>query len=287
MKQPAKATFKLQSLQGRDKWFKAVFYGTNGAGKTELAGTAADVPDMQDVFIISAEKGLMTLDETDRIEHKEHIFNVDVDSISEVETIRKWLIAHCVAREADDEDALRELEVVIGFRVAAEDHPAKRFRCVVIDTLTEVQAFAMTQTLGISNNLAFDAEIPDSEWSHYNKILNRMQMLMRAFRDLHMHTIFLVQEDFKQDQTKKMLYSPALMGKMGQRIQGFADVCGRIEMVPGEKSGVWVRRLWIQPVDKNAAKSRFGKFKNTHIDDASLPRILAALTTGKELLVDS
>ena len=279
----AKIPFKIMSLQKRDRWFKGVFYGCHGAGKTELGASAVDVPDMCDVFCISAEKGIMTVDETDRIINKDDFFEIPVDDIETCEAVRKWLIAHCMYRDQNDEEKLRGLEERLGFRQPEDTHPARRFRTVMIDTLTEIQQFAMTKTLGISNTLAFDADIPDSEWSHYNKILNRMGMLMRAFRDLPMHVIFLCQEDYKQDQTKKLLYSPMLMGKMGGCVQGYVDVCGRLELVKGSK-GEDIRRLWIQPIDKNNAKNRFGKFKDPYIDDATMPRILSALTTGKSLV---
>lgn len=225
----------------------------------------------------------MTISETNRITNKDALFTVDFDDIATAELIRQWLVMHCKLRDADDEVGLKRLEAKIGFENTG---PAKRFRTVIVDSLTEVQAFAMTQILGITNALAFDADIPDSEWAHYNKVLNRLQMFMRAFRDLPMHVIFICQEDFKQDQTKKLLYSPMLMGKMGGRVSGYVDICGRLEMIKDAKNND-VRRLWIQPVDKNSAKNRFGKFKDPYIDDATLPKILAAITTGKSLLTPS
>lgn len=238
---------------------------------------------MCDVISIAAEKGNMTIEETDRITNKGAFYEIPVDNIETLERVRQWLVAHCKYRDLDDEANLQRLEVEIGFRQLGETHRARRFRTCVLDTITEIQAFAMSKTKGISNTLAFDADIPDSDWPTFNKILERMQMLMRAFRDLPMHCIFLLQEDFKQDATKKLMYKPMLLGKMGERVPGYVDLCGRLELGKDGRNED-VRRLWIQPIDKNTAKNRFGKFKDPYIDDPKLATLLASLVSGRSLL---
>lgn len=252
-------------------------YGDSGMGKTEFSGSAVDVPSMSDVFMISAEKGQLTIAETPRIINKDRLFMVDVDDIGTCEQIRKWLIAHCKFRDEKNYDALMKIETQIGFREEGDTTtPPRIFKTVIIDSLTEIQAFAMYKTLGMSNNIALDAELPDSEWSHYNKILNRMQLLARAFRDLPMHVIYVAQQSFVQDETKAKFYQPMLMGQMGKRIQGFVDILGYLTVVDGDK-GSRIRRLWIQPVGKFQAKNRMSKFQGNYIDDPSMTKIVDAI----------
>lgn len=223
---------------------------------------------MCDVFMINAEKGEMTIERTRRIKNKGALFPVGVDDIQTCEQIKQWLQAHCVARDANDETRLKDLEQKVGYD---NPGPARRFRTVIIDTVTEIQAFAMYQTLGINSNLALDASLPDQEWSHYNKILNRMEMFCRAFRDIPMHVIFLCQEDFIQDETKKRVYAPMLLGKMAKRIQGYVDVVGNLVMSKGDK-GADVWSLILRPVDRHAAKNR-AALTESHIEDPTLPKI--------------
>lgn len=274
----AKTLFQITSLEATKTWLKCLVFGMHGAGKTEFAGTSADVADMQNIFIVNAEKGHLTIMETDRIFNKDKIFLANCDTIDQVEQMRQWLIAHCRYRDEGNVEKLLSLSEQTGMPLN-EDGSPKVFRTVVIDSLTEIQVFAMNKTLGMNNNMSLTADIPDSEWAHYNKILNRMGILMRAFRDLPMHVIFLAQEDFKQDETKKFHYQPMLMGQMAQRVSGFVDLAGFLTVETGDQ-GKSVRRLTIQPQNRVKAKNRMASFKKPYIDDPHMVNIAKELGIG-------
>lgn len=282
---PAKAVakvqpppFRLSSLQSRQRYWKMLFFGKHGIGKTELMGSAVDVPGMQDLFIVSAEKGEMTLEDTPRIKQKDKIFTAIANNIGEVSAMKDWLVAHCKYRDESNEAGLKKLEQMVG--MDSGDGPARKFYSVGIDTLSEIQAFATYQAKGYGNEIAIDATLSKTEWDHFNQILDRMQILMRAYRDLPMHVFFLAQESYVQDESKKMIYSPALQGQMARKVQGFVDIVGYLDM--GElvvgNSTKKVRRLWLQPQpgSRFAAKSRKSSFKEDFLDDPTLSSMMAA-----------
>lgn len=295
LEEAKKPAFEVTTLQNRKRWLKALYYGKNGAGKTELAGTCADVEDMSDVFVVNAEKGELTLEQTDRIQHKERIFVANCNTITEVEQMKLWLISHCIWRDyaeqqrvikklavcdpldlVKEEETLKKLESAIGFENPGR---AKRFRTCVVDSLTELQAFSMYKILGIGNTMAFDANMPDREWSHFNKILANVQVMARAFRDLQMNVILLCQENRTQDDTKKFIYGPMLEGQMAKRIMGFVDQVGYITIVRDDK-GVEQRHLIVQPGYGFEAKNRAGIFKGKSFVDPYMPDIMKAIGWG-------
>lgn len=274
---PVAPKFTVSTLQNRKRWFKGLFYGENGVGKTELAGTCADVPDMSDVFIVSAEKGEVTLEQTDRILRKDNIFQAPCDTVAEVELMRQWLIAHCLYRDQGNVDALKNLERAVGIE---NDGPPKLFRTCIVDTLTEVQAFAMYKILGLSNAMKFDAEMPDREWSHFNKILANVQIMARAFRDLNMHVILLCQAQRTTDDNKKPIFGPSLEGQMAKRIMGFVDMVGYLTVVRDSETQKDIRHLIVQPGYGYQAKNRFSSYKGNSFSDPSMSKIVQAIGWG-------
>ena len=278
---PLPPAFILSSLQTRHKWIKLLVYGAHGAGKTELCGSSVDVPAMCDVFMLSAEKGEMTIEETPRIKNKGGLFTVQVDNVSQVSKVRDWLVAHCMYRDANNEEGLKKLERAVGYDI---EGPAKRFHTVIVDSITEIQAFTMYNILGMKAEHSLDAQIPDQEWPHYNQILNRTQLMMRSFRDLPMHVLMICQRQYTQDETKKMHYAPQLLGQSSEKVQGFVDIVGFLQKIPAADSTTDdTHRLWVQPVGKFAAKNRKASFEEDYFDNPTMLQICKGLglTTQK------
>src|SRR6476660_5334933 len=73
--QASTGAFRIGNLKDpqRNRWLKALVYGSPGAGKTTLFGSAADVPEMCDVLYISAEAGEEALIDNDRIQNADGI----------------------------------------------------------------------------------------------------------------------------------------------------------------------------------------------------------------------
>lgn len=233
------------------------------------------------MFIVSAEKGDLTLEETPRIKNKAGLFPIAVDNLTQVEKTKQWLLAHCRYRDENNEQKLKDLEKAVGYDV---DAPARKFYSCGIDTVTELQAFATYLAKGYGLDIALDADLTKTEWDHFNSILDRMQIMMRAYRDLSMHIIFLAQEQFMQDENKRMIMSPALQGQMARRVQGFVDIVGYLVKIKktteqGQPTEEVIHRLWLQPPanGKFAAKNRVGSFGGSYIDNPSMPTIVSTL----------
>lgn len=268
--------FRLQSNAQRrlTRYLKALIYGNYGVGKTYFAATAAEVPDMNDVLLISAESGDLTLEGEKKFES---ITMVTVGSFKQFGDIHEFLVQHCKAREAGDTQKLKELQARFAYDddTSADDiEEPLRFRTVIIDSLTEIEALCMNQLLGISDSTRIDEETQNAEWTHFRSNHSQILRLIRQFRDLPMHVIFTASEQFIQDESKKMKYTPDMTGKLSKKIQGFMDMVGYyVRTVEGEKE---VRKLYVVPSaqGKFDAKHRYSRFKKTHFIDPSVGSIL-------------
>ncbi len=268
---PKPPPFRLQALSEADQYWKILIYGAHGMGKTLLAGTCVDVEFMRNVFMISAEKGHLSIKESETIEHKDDLFIAIPNTVADVSKMKDWLVAHCRYRDEGNNEMLVKIQKTIGID---SDEP-RIFNTCIIDSVSEVQAFSIYQAKGYSANIALDADLMKTEWDHYNQILDRIQILMRAFRDLPIHVIFLCQEQWVQDESKKFNFAPALQGQMSRRVQGFVDVVGYL-CQREDSDGKSVRRVFVQPVGKFAAKNRKGSFKGSHFDNPTIPMIMEA-----------
>jgi len=263
-----------------------MFYGPHGSGKTLLAGTAADAPGMGDVIVIDAEGGKDTLHDSDRIEHKDRITVVRVQDYESVAHVHDWLKAHCKARDANDELLLKKLESVhTGVPVAEIEQPRK-YRTVVLDSLSEIEGYSTYKVLGIDTDDLFQDDMPVSGWPEFRKNLESVKLMCRAFRDLPMHKIFTASESYKQDQTKRMNYQPFLTGQLATSVIGMMSMVGYL-VVDAPKMGKnsvmedAPRRLFVQPVTGMGpffkAKNRYSKFKGAFFDDPNMTEIMEAI----------
>src|SRR5690606_20279669 len=140
------APFQITSLQNRDRWFKALIYGAHGSGKTQLAASSVDVDFMNDVLMISAESGEETLYDNPYIENIDRIYTIKVTKFMQVAQIQEFLRAYCSARDRNDVPTMRKLWLQAS-GIDAPEPP--RFRTVIIDSLTEVEAYCVYQLLNI------------------------------------------------------------------------------------------------------------------------------------------
>lgn len=266
-----KPAFKIESAVDKTRYLKMLVYAGYGVGKTLLAGTSADVPQMQDVFMISAEAGDLTLNRYDNIDV------VVAKSFDDVARIQEFLKRHCKWRDSDaDEDIQRLIEEEQKFRDEDIEEP-KRYRTCIIDSLSEVETYCMYQLTGVSDNTRLDEEVQSAEWSEYKKQHTMIQRLVRAFRDLPMNVIFTCAQAYVQDENKRKTYAPALTGKLSSQVQGFMDVVGYLTVQDAKEDGTVPRRLHIQPSPSGRyeAKNRFPGYKQRYIDipdiDAGAP----------------
>jgi len=262
------AAFRVESTQRRERYLKLLVYGNYGVGKTYLAGTASIVESMQDVLMINAEAGDLSLDGFENVDQ------ITVRDFATLGRINEFLKQHCVARDAGDTERLKELESAVTGEEIEDIKEPKQYYTVILDSLTEIEAYCFNQLLGITDTTRLDEDPESAEWTEYKKNHTMMLRVVRAFRDLPMHVIFTASEQFQQDENKRYKFSPDLTGKLSKKIQGFMDMVGYLAIgKDGEKT---IRRLYVSPspVGKYDAKHRYSAFKGEFFLNPSIKSIL-------------
>lgn len=151
----------------------------------------------------------------------------------------------------------------------------KKFMTVITDSLTEAQKYCMYQILGIDPTThRIDTEPDSAEWKDWGSSREMIQLLVRRFRDLDIHALFVAGVDETEDAKKRKYFAPMLPGKLSKDVQGLVDVVGYIQRIPQE-GGKVVRRLFLEGGNYGginiAAKHRFGeKLKGNHLDNATM-----------------
>jgi len=241
-------------------YLNMLIYGAPGSGKTTLAATAQDVPEMQNVLYIDVESGSLS------IAHRSDIDVVRIYNYAQFSKVHEFLRLHCQYRDAGDDGKLAGLAEAVG----AEPKP---YNTVVIDSLTEIQKQVMYMLLGIEVGHAQLDLIPETpEFREWGQSAEMMRLLVRSFRDLPMNVIFVCAEQEVENERKQLLRRPALPGKLGTEIMGFLDVVGYLATAHGE-DGDLRRRLYITPGRTFQAKHRFSQAVVGYFDDPTMAQV--------------
>lgn len=256
-----------------DKFIKLLVYGKYGAGKTTLAATAADVPKMRDIFVISAEGGEMSLHDSPVLQDITSIDIVRITTFRQLQQIKDFLTAHVIFRKEGDEAKLRTLQERV-LPVGVDDR-LRRYNTVIIDSLTELNEYCMADLLGLHQGFAFTGELPTAEFKEYKQNHAKMQLLVRLFRDLDLNVIMTCAASYEQDELKAYHFTPALTGQLSNKVQGFFDIVGFLQTGAATEEKNAPRRLWVQPVGARFdAKSRLAKCRKAYFDDPTMAKIM-------------
>jgi hypothetical protein len=256
------------------RYAKVLVYADYGVGKTTLASTADDVPEMQDVLAIDAEAGDASFSDRPNID------TIRVTSFAQVARVQEFLRLHCLNRDRDTPEAIEEL---IKLETRFRDDPTyevteknvRRYRSVIIDSLSEVQKYCMYQLLGITvGGARLDSETPETSFTEWGKQLEMIRLLVRTFRDLPMHVVFVCSEQVAEDEKKRRIRRPNLSGKLAGEVQGFLDTVGYMVLFKGE-DGEYKRRLYITPGQTFQAKHRLPGNTVAYIEDPTMAKLLA------------
>lgn len=264
-----------------------VVYGPYGSGKTTLFATAADVDEMANVLMIDIESGKLSIKDSDRVKNKNRIDVVRVTNFRQMGQVHDtFLKPHIKLRDDYSPEGTKKLiDLEAKFRGVDPKtiKEPKRYQTVIIDSLTELDKIVIYELLGFSTtgtlgDLIQDNDMDVAEFKEYKQNNQMMQLIIRAFRDLDINSLFVVQEAYVQDELKRMLYSPALTGKLGKQVQGMVDIVAYLQVgtpKEGEKSAP--RRLQLQPGTRFDAKNRMSGFKESFIDNPTMQMIWDAL----------
>lgn len=218
-----------------------LIYGDPGSGKTHLAGTAQDVPEMADVHVFNIDGGIMTL------ASRGDIHATDIHSVDDLE---------------------QEL-----FKIANHDEKYATTKTVVIDNITELQTLALesltTQEFANRRKKNKNYSIDEVYLEDYGVAGKRLARILRGFRDLPVHVIYIAHKKDKMRQGTNTLEEskPNLTDKLSTAIMGYMDYVWYLytadELVGDEEVGYRNeihRYLLTQSMNNFAAKTRGAEF---------------------------
>lgn len=218
-----------------------LIYGDPGSGKTHLAGTAQDVPDMADVHVFNIDGGIMTL------ASRGDIHATDIRSVEDLE---------------------QEL-----FKIVNKDPKFASTKTVVIDNITELQTLALESITSaeLANRRKKDKNYSVDEvyLEDYGVAGKRLARILRGFRDLPLHVIYIAHKKDKMRKGTNILEEskPNLTDKLCTAIMGYMDFVWYLytadENVGDEDHGYYTethRYLLTQPMNNYAAKTRGAEF---------------------------
>lgn len=235
---------KVQKL-GAGKRIRMALVAKGGFGKTVFAGTAPHA-----LFLTTDPEGTVSAFE----------FGSDAEEYKVV----SW---------KDLNDAYRWLR--------DEGIVAEGYEWVVIDNITEAQAFAMTESLEIAvgKNANRDPFVPDKY--EYQRSQNATIDMVKKFNDLPCNIIYTAHRKGMEDGDGQEYYSAAIQGQQGavaEQILGYMNIIAFGEVV--EKDGVEHRRYYFSHHKAYRGKDRFnsiGKFR----DDLTVPKMMALVEKSK------
>jgi phage nucleotide-binding protein len=252
------AGYKITKEIFSDK-MNILVYGDPGAGKTHLAGTAQDVPEMANVHFFNIDGGLMTL------ASRGDISATDIHSVDELE---------------------QEF-----FKLANHDPEYDGIHTVVIDNISELQTLALEgeatkayrDRIKKNKNYTID-EIYLEDYGVAGKKLAR---ILRGFRDLPIHVIYLAHKKDKMRKGTSTLEAstPNLTDKLCTAVCGYMDIVAYLytadEQVEhnGQYQTVMHRYLLTQPMNQFTAKVRepgFAERLGAFVVDPTFPKIYDA-----------
>ena len=300
---PGLFTFVPVTASKKSRYLNLLTYSQAGGGKTTLAASACDVPETayskgfwpeddesSDVLFVSAEGGDMVFIDNDRIKRPERIDFMKTDRIEQVQKVFEWLANHCRQRDAGDESQMRKLQNIaffgidnkdlteeqaneLGLEVAGKDGMGRlrRYRTVVLDSLTDIEASNMNHIMGISDK-GFDIgdDIQVAGYGEFRKNNNTIQQMVRSFKSLDINVIIICGQKYQQDEMKRFHYGPWLTGQLATQVQSFVDIVGyMVVSTHPTDANKEMRKLYVQPVAavKFDAKCRIASYKKPSFDD--------------------
>jgi hypothetical protein len=249
-KQQGPAAFQIVKTHRAERFLKLLVYGDYGVGKTTLCASAQDVPGMANALIIDAEAGDLSLSSRNDVD------SIRITKFDTIARIYEFLRLHVRFRDEGNEGELIRLETRLR---GAPVQKATIYRTIIVDSLSEVQKFAMYKSLGSDiGTVKLDDDASKPEYGDWNTQLELIRRLVRAFRDLPMNVIFVASEKVAEDDRKRMIRRPNFTGSIEREIPGFFDVVGYLMAAPGAE-GTIARRLYISPGQQFLAKNRFNR----------------------------
>lgn len=183
-----------------------MLYGDAGTGKTSLAASAQDHPEMENVMFANVEGGLLS------VAHRGDIHAVDIKSMDELEEL---------------------------FWTIAKGEEYQTVQTIVLDSATEMQTVNLEQIVEAAvekggSSRSGKVRTRDDIWQDdYGKSTTQMKRIIRRFKDLPKNLIVTalakrtypkVPEGADITNVEPVAVVPSLTAKLGESVMGYMDM---------------------------------------------------------------
>lgn len=235
---------KVETVSERLTFINMLIYGNSGVGKTVLSASADAVPEMRPVLFIDIEGGTFSIR----------------DRYPEVEVVRV--------------ETWNDMQKVYD-ALLMEEHD---YKTVVLDSLTEIQKFSMYNIMNFLTKKDPDRDPDVPGMREWGKNIEQIRRLVRAFRDLPIHTIItaLAKSD-KDAKTGVITVKPSLSGKLADEVAAFVDIVGYqyVKVMDSE-----LRRFMLtSATDRQIAKDRSDRLPDV-LEDPTMEKIFSFIMTA-------
>ena len=199
-------------------------YGPPGVGKTVLAASAVEVPEMRPVLFADFEKGYLSIRDLFR-QYPQDIRLLRVTGVADIRELLKHL------------------------------GPKGEYRTVVIDSLTEMNSLFMSAVLAGKGRANEAPQIQD-----YGEVMGKILDVLRSVKNAaRLHFICICGEMTLEDPMTGTLYiEPDMTGKLAKRVPRYFDIVGHLSAAVRvrQNAAEVTRTLQVQPYNRIRAKDR-------------------------------
>ena len=191
----------MELIKPNDKLF-GLIYGMSGSGKTHLAATYCAMYPDEPVLLIDADMGSATLNAKD-LKCLDKLFVIDFKLFKDLDSIYQLCEKNTV------EDWCKAIPDLKG-------KLTKPFRCVIWDTWSEVQWILSEEIRDLKHIVGKGLSYREPlQLQHWGQMTDLNKMSAKAFKDLPMDVLFLMQAEISTDPvSQQMIKGPAIAGKL-------------------------------------------------------------------------